>query len=154
MVQKTDYPWKGKVEFEISPASPTEFSLFLRKPEWSSHVSVAGKFEATGPAENGYIRIRRRWSPGDKVILELDMTPQLIEANAQVAENNGRAAVQRGPIVYCLEQLDQQKGIAVSEVDQACNGVCALVRMATSASTRQEDGGDREASYRTVVLPN
>jgi DUF1680 family protein len=47
---------------------------------------------------------------------DLDMAPQILEANARVVEDNGRAAVQRGPIVYCLEQLDQPQGVAVSQV--------------------------------------
>ena len=62
------------------------------------------------------MRVRRRWSPGDKISLIFDMEPQLLESNARVVENNGRAAVQRGPLVYCLEQLDQPEGVALADV--------------------------------------
>jgi DUF1680 family protein len=116
VIQKTDYPWKGTVQFEISPASPTEFTLFLRKPDWTTRVQVMGKITESTEIESGYVRIRRRWSSGDNITLQLDMAPQILEANARVVENNGRAAVQRGPIVYCLEQLDQKEGVAVSDL--------------------------------------
>jgi DUF1680 family protein len=75
-----------------------------------------GKITESTEIESGYVRIRRRWSSGDNITLQLDMAPQILEANARVVENNGRAAVQRGPIVYCLEQLDQKEGVAVSDL--------------------------------------
>jgi hypothetical protein len=60
--------------------------------------------------------IRRNWSAGDAVTLQFDMAPQILEANAQVTENNGRVAVQRGPLVYCMEQIDQGEGVALKDV--------------------------------------
>jgi DUF1680 family protein len=116
-MQKTDYPWKGTVEIEVSPSSPAEFTFYVRIPAWSERSSVAvnGKSVA-GVTPGKYLPLRRRWSSGDVVTLQLDMVPQILEANARVVEDNGRAAVQRGPIVYCLEQLDQQPGVPVSDV--------------------------------------
>jgi uncharacterized protein len=117
VTQKTDYPWKGTVEIEISPSSPSEFTLYVRIPNWSDHSSVAvGGKSVSGATSGKYLPIRRRWSSDDVVTLQFDLTPQILEANARVVEDNGRAAVQRGPIVYCLEQLDQPQGVAVSEV--------------------------------------
>jgi DUF1680 family protein len=117
VTQRTDYPWKGTVEFELSPSSPTEFTFYIRVPDWSDRSSVAVNGKSVSGATSGkYLPIRRRWSSGDVVRLDLDMAPQILEANARVVEDNGRAAVQRGPVVYCLEQLDQPQGIAVSEV--------------------------------------
>ncbi len=59
-----------------------------------------------------YLPIRRRWSAGDAVELNFDMQPQAVHANLAVADDRGRIAFQRGPIVYCMEQLDQAVGAA------------------------------------------
>jgi uncharacterized protein len=117
IVQKTNYPWDGTVQFEVSPAKPVDFSLYLRKPEWSGRAALTSDFtKSPGPAENGYVQIRRRWSPGDKFSLAFDMKPRLLESNTRVAENNGRVALERGPLVYCLEELDQPAGTSLADV--------------------------------------
>jgi len=117
IVQKTNYPWDGRVDFEVSPATPKEFTVYVRLPEWSSHSNFkAGFAEGITDRKNGYGQIRRRWSPGDKFSLSFDLVPQLIEANARVVENRGRVALQRGPLVYCLEQLDQPEGTSLADV--------------------------------------
>jgi DUF1680 family protein len=116
IVQKTNYPWTDRVDFEISPSTPKEFTLYLRSPEWSRRVVTTAGFTESREPKNGYVRIHRRWSPGDKVSLIFDMEPQLLESNARVVENNGRVAVQRGPLVYCLEELDQPEGTALADV--------------------------------------
>lgn len=117
VTQKTGYPWQGSVELSIRPASPSEFTVYVRVPAWSdrSSVTVNGK-PVEGASTGSYAAIRRRWSPGDTVKLELDLRPRLVEANARVVENNGRAAVQRGPLIYCLEGLDQPKGTSLADV--------------------------------------
>jgi DUF1680 family protein len=107
--QQTDYPWSGEVTLKVDPAVPAKFSVFVRIPGWakSAQVAVNGK-PAQGNASPGkYFEIRRLWEPGDTVRLVLDMTPQLIVSNPRVRENLGRVAVERGPLVYCLEQQDQ-----------------------------------------------
>jgi len=117
IVQKTEYPWTGEVLFEISPSKPAEFTICLRAPGWSPRVVVAGKIaDNSNPVEGGYVRIRRRWQAGDKVRLMFAMEPQLTESNARVIENTGRVAVQRGPLVYCLEGLDQPEGTSLADV--------------------------------------
>src|SRR4029077_5161128 len=62
------------------------------------------------------LAIERRWSPGDVVSLKFNMAPQVIEANIRVVDDYGGAAVQRGPLVYCREQLDQPDGVALYNV--------------------------------------
>jgi len=117
IVQKTEYPWMDEVLFEISPSKPAEFTLCLRAPGWSHRVVVAGKIaDNSNPVEQGYVRIRRQWQAGDKVRLMFAMEPQLTESNARVVENTGRVAVQRGPLVYCLEELDQPEGTSLKDV--------------------------------------
>src|SRR5579871_1688014 len=117
VVQKTEYPWKGVVEFVVSPSVSSEFALHVRVPEWSNHTVVSGSGINIGGAKPGqYLALRRQWRMGDTVRIEFGMMPQLIESNARVVENNGRVAVQRGPLVYCLEGLDQPEGIALADV--------------------------------------
>ena len=115
--QKTNYPWDGSVEIAVAPAQPAEFTLFLRIPGWTdtAKVSVNGKAVA-GATAGQYLPVRRRWTAGDAVSLQFNMAPQVLEANAEVVENNGRVAVQRGPLVYCMEQIDQGEGVALKDV--------------------------------------
>jgi uncharacterized protein len=115
--QKTNYPWDGAVEISVTPAKPTEFTFYLRIPEWCSaaQVSVNGK-SVSGVTPGQYLAVRRRWSPGDAIHLKFDMAPQVIEANRRVVDDYGRVAVQRGPLVYCLEQLDQPQGVSLYDV--------------------------------------
>src|SRR6266851_178269 len=127
ILQKTNYPWDGSLEIAVAPAEPAEFTLFLRIPGWTDSAKVAVNGKAIAGATAGqYLPIRRRWSAGDTVTLQFNMAPQILEANAQVTENNGRVAVQRGPLVYCMEQIDQGEGVALKDValsaDKASSG--------------------------------
>jgi DUF1680 family protein len=89
----------------------------MRIPGWTDTAKVAVNGKAvTGAAAGQYLPIRRRWSSGDMVTLQFNMAPQVLEANAEVYENNGRVAVQRGPLVYCMEQIDQGEGVALKDV--------------------------------------
>jgi hypothetical protein len=106
--QTTQYPWEGTVEISVTPASAEEFTLFVRIPGWSKQnsVKVNGKGVA-GVRAGEYLPVRRRWTSGDKLVLSFDMRPQVVHANPAVADDRGRIALQRGPVVYCMEQLDQ-----------------------------------------------
>jgi uncharacterized protein len=113
--QQTRYPWEGKVTITISPASGKAFTVFVRKPSWSANtrVTVAGALVASPVLRNGYFAIHRTWKPGDQVILQLDMTPRLSTANPLVRDDVGKLAVERGPLVYAAEGLDQPAGTSV-----------------------------------------
>jgi len=113
VVQKTNYPWDGDVKLTVSPAEPADFAVNVRIPGWakSAKVAVNGKvFEGAKPGE--YFSIKRRWSPGDTVTLAFPMAAEIVASNPRVEENLGRVAVQRGPIVYCMEGLDQNAAAA------------------------------------------
>jgi hypothetical protein len=107
--QTTKYPWEGTVEISVAPASPEEFTVFVRIPGWSkrSSVQVNGK-AVEGVTAGQYLPVRRRWTAGDKLLVSFDMTAQVVHANPAVADDRGRIAFQRGPIVFCMEQLDQK----------------------------------------------
>lgn len=117
VTQKTNYPWEGTVELAVDPAQPAEFTVYLRIPGWADRadVSVNGKSVA-GVRPGEYLPIQRRWAAGDVVRLQAEMRPQVLEANPRVADDTGRVAVQRGPLIYCLEGLDQADGVALSDV--------------------------------------
>jgi DUF1680 family protein len=112
MTQSTDYPWNGRVTLTVSPGVEKEFTVYARIPEWSGAASATVNGAVAGTPKPGeYFAIKRRWKPGDRVELQFDMAPKLLTANPRVVEDNGKVAVQRGPLVYCLEQLDQSADI-------------------------------------------
>ena len=113
VTQSTTYPWSGGVTLTISPGIEKEFTVYARIPQWSTttQASVNGSKYAA-PKAGEYLAITRRWKPGDRIELRFDMTPKLVVSNPKVDGNNGRIAVQRGPLVYCLEQIDQAAKIA------------------------------------------
>lgn len=123
IAQKTEYPWKGAVEFVVNPAEASEFSLYVRIPAWSRStvVAVNGSAAQPEPKAGEYYEIRRRWQAGDTVRLEFDMKPRLVTANPLVREDVGRVAVERGPLVYCLEQPDQP-GVSLFDVSLLADG--------------------------------
>ena len=90
----------------ISPATPAEFTVYVRIPGWSANSSVkVNGSELRGARPGEYLPIRRRWSANDSIELSFDMKTRLLESNPAVAEDRGRVAFQRGPIVFCMERL-------------------------------------------------
>src|SRR5690242_8766759 len=114
--QKTNYPWKDAADITITPEKPVEFTLYLRIPGWAdgAEVSVNGKLMG-GATPGQYLPIQRLWAAGDSVRLQFDVRAQVLEANARVTEDNGRVAVQRGPVLYCLEEIDQPSGSTLAD---------------------------------------
>ncbi|MCL5745241.1 MAG: glycoside hydrolase family 127 protein, partial [Acidobacteria bacterium] len=118
LTQATAYPWDGKVTITVKQLSGPEGALMLRIPGWavSPRLAVNGKPVAVALRPQSYAEVRRRWSPGDKVELDLGMQTRLAEANPRVEEARNQVAVTRGPIVYCLESPDLPAGIGVDDV--------------------------------------
>ena len=115
--QKTNYPWDGIAEITVTPAEPSSFTFYLRVPGWADDAQVAVNGKAVPGAKPGtYLPIRRAWAPGDVIHLQMEMPVQLLQANPQVADDAGRVAVQRGPLIYCMEELDQPEGLAMSDL--------------------------------------
>lgn len=108
--QSTLYPWDGRVELEVNPTSSADFSIRLRVPDWCRGYRLEAGGVRTGGSEaltnQGYLVLSRHWSPGDTLVLELDMPVNIVRARPEVEADRGRVAVQRGPVVYCLEQSD------------------------------------------------
>ena len=117
VAQKTNYPWDGDVEIRVTPAEASEFTFYLRIPGWADRAQVNVNAKSlTAVTPGTYLPIRRRWSPGDVIQLKVEVVPQIIEANPRVADDSGRVAIQRGPLIYCLEEIDQPSGISLSDV--------------------------------------
>ena len=110
--QTTEYPWDGKVRIRVEGEG--RFTLRVRIPEWccEPRLKVAGKPVALQRiTKSGYAIIARAWKPGDTVDLMLPMPVELIAANPKAWANRAHAAIQRGPVVYCLEEIDNGPGL-------------------------------------------
>ncbi len=110
---RTDYPWTEEVALEVRPAAPVEFTLQLRIPGWCRGATLAinGQAQPVAPV-NGYAVLRRVWHPGDQVMLTLPMPIERVRADPRVSTAAGKVALQRGPVVYCLEEPDNGADLA------------------------------------------
>ena len=108
--QETNYPWDGNVKLTVNPAAEKEFTMKIRIPGWvqeqkNKNVTIQVNGEAvTEKAEKGYVAIRRNWKKGDVIAIDLPMEIRKTEANPKVTTNAGRIALERGPVVYCMEK--------------------------------------------------
>lgn len=126
LTQTTNYPWSGEVKLTISPVVPTKFTVRVRIPGWSrgkpvpsdlySYVSPenpelllqVGGVAANSQTENGYITITREWKSGSTVKLNFPMPVNQVQGNEKIAATRGEVAFERGPLVYCVEEVDQK----------------------------------------------
>lgn len=122
--QETRYPWDGDIAIRVTKNKGRDFAMMVRIPGWvrgevvpsdlysfadnvktGYRVTVNGD-EVKGELRNGYLAISRRWKKGDVVRVHFDMQPRAVVASSKVADDRGKIAVERGPIVYCAEQAD------------------------------------------------
>ena len=120
----TNYPWDGNVKITVSPAKKVAYALHVRIPGWANNVPVPGKLyeftnasnakvevlvngkPATYQVEKGYAVIDRTWQKGDVVEVKLPMDVLQVAARSEVKADQDRIALQRGPLVYCVEGVD------------------------------------------------
>jgi DUF1680 family protein len=117
LTQTTDYPWDGRIKVRLDAVPDREFALKLRIPAWAdgATLSVNGK-ALPNPPSGKYAEIRRRWAAGDVVELVLPLRVRLLEAHPLVEEARNHVAVQRGPVVYCQESSDLEKGTRILDI--------------------------------------
>ncbi len=117
LIQRTRYPWSGQITVEVLSAG--EFSLWMRVPGWSDDdvaLTVNG-LPWEGPVTPGtYVQIHRAWQPGDAVCLHLPMDVHRMAAHPYALKNTGRVALMRGPVLYCLEQVDHPADVDLRDV--------------------------------------
>ena len=113
LVQKTNYPWDESIAFTLHTDAPVTFELALRIPNWcfSYDLSVNGEAVSATP-QDGYVTIQREWHQGDTVQLTLAMPVERVIAHPEIRQTAGQIALQRGPIVYCLEEVDNGNRLA------------------------------------------
>lgn len=106
----SDYPWDGDISMEITPERAARGTIALRIPGWCREFWVwknGREIKVTADLlRNGYLHLEGTWEEGDLIRLYLKMPVQVLRSNPKVRENVGKAAIMRGPIVYCLEQED------------------------------------------------
>ncbi len=123
---KTNFPWEGKVELAVNPITLKRFTVSLRIPGWIQENPVPGKLysflqeektnftllvngeKATFRQENGYAVLDREWKKGDRITYELPLEIRQLQSRPEVLANTDRIAIQRGPLVYCVEGADNQ----------------------------------------------
>ena len=126
MRQKNDYPWDGLIDFEINPDEIIKFTIAIRIPGWSHKRPIPSdlysykkneeddiiKAKINGESIDveldnlGYFQITRKWKEGDKIQLNLPMRVNRVISNPKVIANTGKIALERGPLVYCFESID------------------------------------------------
>src|SRR5262249_3881199 len=109
--QETRYPWDGAVTLRVETEQPARFGLRLRLPGWCAAPRLmlnGAPVDLASCVEQGYARIEREWQDGDMVTLDLPMPIERVYAHPAVADDVGRVALRRGPLVYCLEQADHE----------------------------------------------
>ncbi len=111
---ETDYPWDGKIVLKPHVDQTAKFDLRLRVPGWchGATVAVNGEKLSEPMTDRGYLVVGREWKDGDVVALSLPMPVERIAANPKVRADTGQLAIQRGPLVYCLEACDQAEPLA------------------------------------------
>ncbi|MBY9004306.1 MAG: glycoside hydrolase family 127 protein [Candidatus Lokiarchaeota archaeon] len=122
--QKTNYPWEGLVEIDVNPSKSMVFSIALRIPGWARNNPVPSdlysylnkneeniRLEVNNKSidlvfSEGYCIINQTWKRGDRILIEFPMPVRRVLAHEKVKDCNGMVALERGPIVYCIESID------------------------------------------------
>ena len=103
----TDYPWDGTVTIRVAGAPAGRWELALRVPHWAEQptLTVNGTAVDTAPADGWWV-VSRQWNDGDEVVLVLPLEPRFTVADPRLDAARGAVAVEYGPLVYCLEAVD------------------------------------------------
>jgi hypothetical protein len=122
--QTTNYPWDGNVKLKISPTKESTFSVKVRIPGWLVSQPLPGDlYTYTNSVENkpvirvngeiveynvekGYAELNRQWNTDDEIELTFPMDVKKVKAIDLVEDDHGKIALERGPIVYCVEEID------------------------------------------------
>jgi hypothetical protein len=124
---QTDYPWDGRIRISVDETPEREWTLSLRVPAWAQGATLTvgdGSGTEQHPTAGSYARLRRTWQAGETVELVLPMQVRLTAADERIDAVRGCVAVERGPLVYAVEQVDQPDGVVVDDlrIDPAVPG--------------------------------
>jgi DUF1680 family protein len=152
LVQQTDYPWQEDITITVHPEKAFAFDLHLRIPSWCKRapsLSLNGTEFKEVVSDRGYVSISRTWQDGDVIQLRLLMPVERVYADPRVKADAGRVALQRGPVVYCLEGVDNHDRVRnlvlprtarlTAAFDKDLLGGVVAVRGEALAVTRNEE---------------
>ncbi|MCD6221967.1 glycoside hydrolase family 127 protein [bacterium] len=105
IIQKTDYPFDGKVKIDILCKKEEKFSIFLRIPVWSDKTEIKIGKEIYKP-KSGYYEIKKKWKERNKIKINFDTSPPFYISHPEIESTNNCYAIKKGPVVYCLESID------------------------------------------------
>jgi uncharacterized protein len=172
VTETTNYPWNGKVALQINPENSSAFALHIRIPGWVNANPVPGKLYTTNAQkqaviiylngkpitysiEKGYAVINRTWKKADKLTFEFPMQAQRIFANENVKADNGRFAIQYGPVMYCLEGMDNKdsmvQNIVVEKNAPLQVSYNATMLNGINVVTMQGQGTKRQLNSNTLI---
>ena len=135
--QQTRYPWDGAVKITVTPKTSRKFTICVRIPGWARNKPLPGGLyryakksskKATlkingrtvmPKMQKGFAHISRVWKKGDVITLNFPMSPRRVLCNEKVAANRGRAAIVRGPVVYCAEWPDNNASVLNCKLDDS-----------------------------------
>ena len=109
---ETEYPWEGTVTITVTESPARPWTLSMRVPAWCRAASFDGR-----PVEAGTAREKRAWRPGDSIVFAMEMPPRITEPDPRVDAVRGCVALERGPIVYCIESADLPSGVEVEQLE-------------------------------------
>ena len=172
--QTTDYPWDGKIRIAIKKGSG-KFAIKLRIPSWlktsptnnnlytyqdkTPNYSISVNGQALYPENHDYITLNRKWKKGDVIELNFPMNVRRIVANDNAEDDRGKVALERGPIVYCLEGNDQADGkvfnkyiLNASEITATydANLLNGVVTLSGEAKQLEQDGTIKDVTFRAI----
>jgi len=176
MLQQTDYPWNGNIKITVNPKSNAKFNIRLRIPSWAKSKPVAtnlysfvdsakqytlkvnGK-EIKAYIADGYAVVNKKWKKGDVIELSLPMNVRRVKANDNVEDDRGKYALERGPIVYCLEGKDQKDSTVFNKVITANTEIDAnydsvklngIVELSGKAEEIEQDGTVENTTFHAI----
>jgi DUF1680 family protein len=113
---RTEYPWDGRIEVEVLDGPDGSWTLSLRVPGWCAEGRLAVAGGKATPVQPGYARVHRTWRPGDRLVLELPMAPRFLAPHPRIDAVRDSVAIERGPLVYCVEAADMPDRIPVDDL--------------------------------------
>lgn len=113
LAQKTEYPYEGHIQLAVNTDKPARFAINLRVPGWcrSCKLKINGR-KISAKVHKGYLTVNQQWHDGDIIELSLALAVERLVADPRVADDIGKAALQRGPLMYCIEQCDHKIDIS------------------------------------------
>lgn len=182
VVQETNYPWSGDIKFTVNPERAATFTMKVRIPGWAQAEPVPSDLYTFSPRsgrkaptlalngrpvpmnlEKGFANVRRAWKKGDTLELRLDMGVERVVANALVKADEGRVALQRGPIVYCLESPNNPGGVRNLMLDDTAPiiatfqpeflGGVSILKAKAEALAYRTDGAIEKTDQEITLIP-